>query len=292
VIQHFPKTLKRSPGIDFRLPSMDELDAIEAFLRSLGRSEDPDLAKMRMKATVAETGRTLFTDSNSGKCFFCHSNAGAGIDSGPLQGVNANFNTGVENFKNPAVASGERIPRDGGFGHRPNPDGSFGDGTFNTPPLIEAPETTPLFHNNSATTIEEAVDFHNSNAFNGAPIPRGLRIHLDPDQVKAIGAFLRVMNALENIRSSSDLETRAAGATDRSQIAELLSLANTQLRFGIDILGGAGLHPNAIAAMQAGISLNNTAIETDDTPARLQLIQSALKQGRIARKMMMRIQPE
>jgi hypothetical protein len=291
IIQHFPRTLKRSPGVDFRLPSRDELDAIEAFLRSLGRSENPDLAKMKMKASLTETGRNLFTDRNTGKCFFCHSNAGAGIDSGPLQGVNANFNTGVENFNNPATAAGERIPRDGGFGHTPNHDGSFGDGTFNTPPLVEAPETTPLFHNNSANTIEEAVDFHNSSAFNTSPIPRGLKIHLDPDQVKAIGAFLRVLNALENIRSSMDLETRAGEATDRSQVSELLSLANNQLQFGIDILGEAALHPDAVAAMQTALSINNSAADTDDASVRLQLIQSAIREGKAARKMMVRVQP-
>jgi len=292
VIQHFPKTLKRSPGIDFRLPSKDELDAIEAFLRSLGRSEDPVLANMKMRANLAETGRKLFTDDNTGKCFFCHSNAGAGIDSGPLQGVNANFNTGVENFNNPAAATGERIPRDGGFGHSPNPDGSFGNGTFNTPPLVEAPETAPLFHNNSANTIEEAVDFHNSTAFNRSPIPRGLRVHLAPDQVKAIGAFLRVLNALENIRSSTDLETRAGEATDRSQVSELLGLANSQLQFGIDILSEAGLQPDVVLAMQTAISLNRSAIGTDDSSARLRLIQSSMRQSKAAKRMMVRIQSE
>ena len=39
VIQHFPKTLARVPGIDFRLPSDEELDALEAFQLSLGNAE-------------------------------------------------------------------------------------------------------------------------------------------------------------------------------------------------------------------------------------------------------------
>ncbi|MHC4458530.1 MAG: hypothetical protein ACYS0I_15880, partial [Planctomycetota bacterium] len=37
VIQHFTKTLNRVPGIDFRLPTQEELDALEAFQFSLGR---------------------------------------------------------------------------------------------------------------------------------------------------------------------------------------------------------------------------------------------------------------
>ena len=37
VIQHFPKTVQRVPGQDFRLPTDGELDAMEAFQLSLGR---------------------------------------------------------------------------------------------------------------------------------------------------------------------------------------------------------------------------------------------------------------
>lgn len=36
VIQHFTKTLDRVAGVDFRLPTVEELDALEAFQRSLG----------------------------------------------------------------------------------------------------------------------------------------------------------------------------------------------------------------------------------------------------------------
>src|SRR2546426_169978 len=36
VIQHFTKTLNRIPGVDFRLPTDEELDALEAFQLSLG----------------------------------------------------------------------------------------------------------------------------------------------------------------------------------------------------------------------------------------------------------------
>jgi hypothetical protein len=43
VIQHFPRTLNRVEGTDFRLPTEDELDALEAFQLSLGRQEDIDL---------------------------------------------------------------------------------------------------------------------------------------------------------------------------------------------------------------------------------------------------------
>jgi hypothetical protein len=40
VRQHFPKTLAREEGVDFRLPTERELDALEAFQLSLGRPEE------------------------------------------------------------------------------------------------------------------------------------------------------------------------------------------------------------------------------------------------------------
>src|SRR5438093_533858 len=40
VIQHFTKTLNRIPGVDFRLPTDEELDALEAFQLSLGRRSE------------------------------------------------------------------------------------------------------------------------------------------------------------------------------------------------------------------------------------------------------------
>ncbi len=54
------------------------------------------------------------------------------------------------------------MPRDDGFGIP-------GDGTFNTPPLVEAADTGPFFHNNARATIEQAVAFYNSDAFNNSP---------------------------------------------------------------------------------------------------------------------------
>ena len=48
------------------------------------------------------------------------------------------------------VFTGEILLPDDGFGIP-------GDGTFNTPPLVEAADTGPFFHNNSVSTIEGAV---------------------------------------------------------------------------------------------------------------------------------------
>ena len=43
VVQHFPLSLDRVPGVDFKLPTQDQLDAMEAFQLSLGRQTDLNL---------------------------------------------------------------------------------------------------------------------------------------------------------------------------------------------------------------------------------------------------------
>ena len=213
VIQHFPLTTNRIAGVDFRLPTDAELDALEAFQLSLGRQADISLP-LPLKGNVASRGQEIFLDNTLGKCNACHFNAGANANPalfGPGQD-NLNFNTGVENLPDqPADLSGELVPPDDGFG---NP----GIGEFNTPPLVETADTPPFFHNNSVKTLEGAVAFYNGDAFNNSPAGQlvigatGSGINLDASQVDAVAAFLRVINALDNIRLSSTLLNRARAA--------------------------------------------------------------------------------
>ncbi|MCG8441829.1 MAG: hypothetical protein MI723_08470, partial [Caulobacterales bacterium] len=92
VIQHFPKTLNRVAGEDFRLPTDEELDAIEAFMLSLGRQEDLQLP-LPLTGNLAARGQEVFNDAASGKCFGCHFNAGATVAPGllPPDPGNRNF---------------------------------------------------------------------------------------------------------------------------------------------------------------------------------------------------------
>ena len=91
--------------------------------------------------------------------------------------------------------------------------------------MIEAADTGPFFHNNSVDTIEEAVGFYNSNAFNTSPLGAqfkrqdtgGIGIHLETTQVESVAALLRVLNALENIRSSSELDQAAVDLKDKDK---------------------------------------------------------------------------
>jgi hypothetical protein len=258
VIQHLTKTLNRVAGVDFRPPTDDELDAIEAFMLSLGRQKDLELP-LALKGTVPKRGQEIFLDNNLGKCNVCHRNAGANL----ADANNANFNTGVEDLPDqPARPTGERVPRDDGLG-RP------GDDTFNTPPLVEAADTGPFFHNNAIQTIEGAVGFYNGQAFNNSPSgrflastdPNGVGIRLDGTQVVAVAAFLRVINALENIRQSIELlqATEPLGFPKREEAKRLLRRAASETKDSINVLAGGGLHPEAVAELERARRLTERA---------------------------------
>jgi len=249
VIQHFTLSTDRLAGIDFRLPTDEELDALEAFQLSLGRKVDPQLP-MTFRSKVVMRGQQLFNDPTTGKCFACHFNAGAnaapalfGADAG-----NRNFNTGVEDLPDqPADMTGELIPVDDGFG-------TPGNGEFNTPSLVEAADTPPFFHNNSVETLEGAVAFYNGDAFNNSPAGQlvidatGSGINLDATQVEAITAFLRVINVLDNMRQTSEYLTSNAERDFLGNVEyrQLLDLAIEENEDALEVLDAGGLHPAAI----------------------------------------------
>ena len=284
VIQHFTRTLKRVPGVDFRLPTDAELDALEAFMLSLGRQQDLALP-LPLKGIVAKRGQEIFLDNRLGKCNLCHVNAGATANFGGGNIGNANFNTGVADLPDqPANLAGERNPPDDGFG-RP------GDGTFNIPPLVEAAGTGPFFHNNAIETIEAAVAFYDGEAFNNSPAGRALAavdpdqvgIELDGTQIVAIAAFLRVINALENIRQSIELLESSAtqGFFEGEATRELLEQAASETQHGIKVLDGGGLHPEAVTHLHKAGELAQEAARSFFS--RLALTRQAIDEQRKAR---------
>ena len=272
VTQHFPKTLNREIGVDFRLPTDAELDAMEAFQLTLGRQVDLALP-LTLKDPQVARGQTLFianVAAGGGGCNACHANAGANAAFGG--GGNRNFNTGVENQRDrpqvltlqalgidltPDVAT-NIIPRDGGFGQAPgegpasNPTG-FGDSSFNTVSVVEAADSGPFFHDNSVATIEGAVEFYNSQEFADA---RGIpRLNLAATQVEAIAAFLRAINALDNIREATETATAARSvANSKPRVAdELLKQAIAETTDAMSVLFARSLHTTAVKALEDAI---------------------------------------
>ena len=299
ITQHAPQTLNRVAGVDFRLPTDEELDALEAFTLSLGRSDDFNLDSMRMLDAFAEAGRLLYmtTDSSggqqrAGKCNVCHRNAGALSSLNP--GVNDNFDTGVENLLHAAGT----LPRDGGRGACSQGGVSpCGDGTFNVPPLVEAADTAAFFHNNQSRTLREAIQTYSSGAFQSSPAGQLLR-SLDSGGVviditeaggAQIEAFLTVLNALENIRLATAYQERARSASLSS--AQLpISLALAEVDDALRVLVGQRLHADAQTLLESARTLTESAKSTEDDGQRNSLLNQAVEDGRTAAGLMVTIE--
>lgn len=302
VRQHLPKTTGRVAGVDFRLPTSRELLALESFQLSIGRSEEVDVQSLDFVEIEEAFGRDLFL--NQGACNACHRNAGA--TSG--FGGNRNFNSGVEAFtQNHPYPTGGPRPPDGGFGRGPNgdlerllanPDGSFGDRMFNPQSVIEAADTMPAFHSNLTAnpasgltdTIEGAIEFYNSVEFTNSGQfdgVGGLVLNLSPQQVGWLGRFLRVLNALDNMRAVEEFTHRALVLLGRPQpdlplVTRVVELALADCDDAIGVLAEVNIHQgcrDALRAARAALveAKTGTPLERQQS---LVLVPPLLDQGR------------
>jgi cytochrome c peroxidase len=301
VTQHFPKTLARRPCTlenfdpnlcDFRLPTSEELDAMLAFQLSLGRQADIDLAALpAFNDATVELGRELFDDNvaparggGTRRCSGCHENAGTNDEP---------RDTGVAKLPTaPACQFGFKVPGDGGLGRAaapatittkelcgkgPNKVVTFlGDGTFNVPPAIEAADTPPFFHNNAVATLEGAVAFYTSDTFNESPAGDGRAFVLDQTEINAIAAFLRALNAMENVRSSNAFLQRALEPAELAPASELIEWANAETTDAIEVLteGPIKLWPDAVALLKEAQVLERQAMAQD--PPNADLLEDAI----------------
>ena len=228
IIQHFTKTLARRPGVDFRIPTQEELDALEAFQLFTGRQKVTDFS---IFSGIVPTDSRASNGSNlffSVGCNSCHTDL-----SGFPDISNLNFNTGVANLT-------PDLPFDDGFSGT-----GIGDGSFNLPPLAEAADTPPLFHNNAAATIEDAVAFYFTPTFEASPSGGGFFINtqLTTDQQGDVAAFLRVVNSSSNLtqvrkRAQYIQNVRSTGNTD------LLKIAIADARDARVVLAAKNLSPS------------------------------------------------
>ena len=223
VVQHFTKDLARRPGTDFRIPTQEELDALEAFQLFTGRQKLLLANNLQFREPRATRGRDLF--NGQGQCSACHSDLNQST-------FNSNFDTGVATLT-------PELPVDNAF-----LDGTQGFG-FNVPPLIEAADSAPLFHNNAVNDVESAVAFYTSQNFRSSPIGRFFFINLDVTQQADVASFLRVVNAAENVRQTRKRvqfvrDHRSTGNTD------LLKVAIADMQDAIDVLSQKSLHAAAV----------------------------------------------
>jgi cytochrome c peroxidase len=243
--QHFTRTLDRVEGRDFRLPTAREKRAVEAFMLSLGRRDEFDLEEMSFADDDADAGRRLFLglDGANRACSFCHGNAGANQED---SGLNENFDTGTEDRESPDDDES---------------DDGFGDGTFNTPSLVEAADTPPFFHNNSAPDLDAAIRFYTSDTFAESPSGEFGRFQLNSDQVDDIAAFLRAVNAIDNARNALAVANDARRMRDDEDADVILRAVASDIQDGIDVLNGSKLAPGAVAEFDDALELAGQAIE-------------------------------
>lgn len=308
ISQHLPQTPNRIEGQDFRLPTNLESLAMEAFQLSLGRPADIDIGELVLLDESVARGRDNFVEPIRFRCNNCHGNGGANrVVNGPDGSfiLNANRNTKVEKLLNIAPRLVKDFPIDGGFGTDPdggrtdipNADGSFGDGSFSIIQVIESADTGPFFHNNAVATIEEAVAFYNSAAFNEGR-PAGTEIVMEPDEVQSIANFLRVVNSLENIRDVVTMEERLldnARLRDRSRnnrrnIRNLFAVAKSNTDDAIRVLKEAHLHLEATDLLEESRELLDEAQGRNDR-VRANKVRRAMEKQMAARDLMCEARP-
>jgi len=297
IAQHAPATMSRRRGVDFRVPTDEELDAMAAYQLALGRQEDFDLPTLELNSALANSGRTLFLDSGNlfepghKNCNACHVNGGGTaaltlnptvpgfprVDASP-RGANIASPTNVNEVP---LALSLGLPRDGGFGQVLTLFGSFGNADdlpppfghveleeFNSPPVVESADTGPFFHNHTVADLESAVAFYGSPAFKNGLMPGLVPIEISGDpndgEVRAIAAFLRVLNALENIRSSIGVAERGQTMTRVADQRELARLSLAETVDALDVLSAGSLSRSrepAIRSASARLTAARLALE-------------------------------
>lgn len=291
VTQHFTKTLGRSAGQDFVLPTEQQLDALEAFQLSLGRAADFDLAKVTFLDAGVATGQALFVNGSGdplagGRCGGCHVNGGALA----ANGQNRNFNTNVEDAIHPA-RSIEDFPRDGGFGQTLNATGAFGDGTFNSTSVVEAADTPPFFHNNLVNTLEEVVGFYSGPVFNASRDARG-RFNFTTAQITHIANFMRGLNTLQNIDLARTALTQALALNvERHQSSQRLAASLADIGDAIKVLSEGGIFPAAKEQLTEAQRLLEQCGTTHEAAAHAARIEQAIAALNSARTLVATIAP-
>ena len=273
IAQHFPKTLNRREGVDFRFATDDELDAIEAFLKWLGRrplnpvnfeapvNREFDILQMTFNDARVREGLAIFT-SNKASCSGCHRNGGAHfrIGNNPATNPGTNFNSHTDADKERdrlSLLTGVNIPEDEGGFNTPAAVGTETIGAFNIQPLIEAPRKKSFFHLGSEFDFEKALAFYFREPFLSSPERAGasglpnhcldiacLETAFGPEPLERLGAFLRSLSAFYSLR---DCERLIAETIERIDLLAPPRLPALHCEFALDdvesVLGTVKLSP-------------------------------------------------
>ncbi len=274
--------------VNFRLPTDEELDNVEAYMLATGRTNELDLDTMSLEDETAEAGREMFL---TGGCNNCHDNGGANT---AFDGLNRVIDTGVERL----IAARDIVdyPCDGGHigqgletedfdsdcgtetaGPGDGINDAFGTGGFNISPLVEAADTAPFFHNNGRETLEGAVAFYGSEMFLQSPgglalTNAGVTVPFGDDtqapEVVAISAFLRTINAGFNLSlceqrldGAETLLREGAGDRKTRRIARrLIKLAAVECKDALQVLRQSNIYPDVRDDVRRAVRLSRIAL--------------------------------
>ena len=265
IVQHFTKSMDRINEVDFRLPTEHELDALFVYQLSLGRQNTPVVSNLNFLEPAAQRGKEMFfgaiptKNPNLGtkSCAECHVEGGAHNGANFMARnriINSNLSPNAPICRGLALNPPLAIPGDGGFGKTSQFFDTIACGTgniqtslfsdqnqqsrgfFNTVSLLEAADTAPYFHDNSAETLEDAIRFYSSDPFNVSDGAIGRAFDFGLTGVNDLGAFLRAINALENARSAIDHVDKSLAVSGKNIDVDQLRLALADSKDGIKVL--------------------------------------------------------
>ena len=172
VTQHFPRTLARNSGgsaPDFRLPTPDELAAMEAFMRSLDfpAGTDPNKFNLNNFVVTAAQQRGFNAFFGAANCSFCHAST--------ILNSSATFNTGVVN-QTINSAGVDNLPCE--------PVSPCGSRAFSVRQLFNIANLGPFFHDSSAATLKDVLAFYNSSNFANSPGSTGFSGPIDTTAIR------------------------------------------------------------------------------------------------------------
>lgn len=303
VRQHFPRSLARIPGVDFREPNEFELEALEAFMQSIVAAGPSGANAYRFTGFdgvalegQAARGRDLFF--GGARCSSCHNGP---FLSGPspfgLFGIPfpARFDTGVTRRPINLVPPPEcpDCPAIGPLEHGRE---------FDVPALVGIRDTAPFFHDNSAATLREAVAHYGSPAFNESPGSTfSGPIELSADDIDALTAFLEslaacgngILDSGEACDDGNSLDGDCCSAACDVAAADGLACDDgnactsaTECRSGrcvrldAEVCGGRGCtDSDEITPAIVSCTLASISPRTRDCPGRLARVQHGLDRG-------------
>ena len=137
---------------------------------------------------------------------------------------------------------------------------------MNTPSLVEAADTAPFFHNNTAATLKEAIKFYTTDTFAASPTgdPLGGPFELTDEDIADVAAFLSALNAIDNARSAFAVANDARRMRDDEDAAEILMAVASDIQDGIAVLDKSDLTPDAVQEFEAALALTEAAMEASN----------------------------